>query len=123
MVEILPLTWYMESPIDFEHKQYKLFAYLQNVDNSFFLRNLSPYLLHTEKMIKELINYKESYELMKKNFNKHRYIYLNENSKLIGEENHLIFEIEEIVSFSIPQLKSRVDFGYKVLEKNSQILF
>lgn len=122
-MEILPLTWYIESPIDFEHKQYKLFAYLQNVDNSFLSKNLSPYLLHTEKMIKELINYEESYELMKKNFNKHRYIYLNENSKLIGEENHLIVEIQEIVSFSIPQLKSRVDFGYKVLEKNSQILF
>jgi aminopeptidase-like protein len=119
----LPLTWYMESPIDFEHKQYVLLAYLQKVDTSFLLKNLSPHLLHMEKMINELKNYEVSYEKMRDGFDKNRYIYFNDNSKLIGENNELIIEIEEIVKFSIPQVKTRIEFGYKVFEKNRQILY
>ncbi len=123
MNDVLPLNWYVESPIDFEHKQYLLFAYLQKVDQSFLLRHLSPHLLHMEKMVNELRNYEESYDLIKKDFNKNRYIFFKDNSKLIGENDTLILEIEEIVKFSIPQVKTRIDFGYKILEKNRQILF
>lgn len=123
MLNHLPLTWYMESPIDFEHKQYTLLAYLQKVDNSFLLKNLSPYLLHMEKMVLELRNYEESYENLRTGFNKNRYVFFKENPKLIGENDELILEIEEIVKFSIPQVKTRIDFGYKILEKNRQILF
>ena len=119
----LPLTWYMESPIDFEHKQYILLAYLQKVDTSFLLKNLSPHLLHMEKMVDELKNYEISYEKIKKEFNKNRYIFFEDNPKLIGENNELIVEIEEIVKFSIPQVKTRIEFGYKIFEKNKQILY
>jgi aminopeptidase-like protein len=113
----------MESPIDFEHKQYVLLAYLQKVDNSFLLKKLSPHLLHMEKMIDELINYEVSYEKMRKDFDKNRYIYFDDNPKLKGENYELIIEIEEIVKFSIPQVKTRIDFGYKIFEKNKQILY
>ena len=123
MNDVLPLNWYVESPIDFEHKQYLLFAYLQKVDSSFLMKNLSPHLLHMEKMVFELKNYEESYESIRKEFNKNRYIFINENPKLIGENNGLILEIEEIVKFSIPQVKTRIEFGYKILEKNRQILY
>lgn len=123
MFEILPITWYIESPIDFEHKQYVLFNYLQKVDNSFLMKNLSPHLLHMEKIIDELKNYEYSYETIRKDFNKNRYIILKDNPKLLGENDELILEIREIVTFSIPQVRSRIDFGYKILEKNKQILF
>jgi hypothetical protein len=123
MNEIIPLNWYMESPIDFEHKQYVLFGYLQKVDQSFLLKHLSPHLLHMEKMIDELKNYEESYDSIKKNFDRNRYIFFKDNSKLVGENNSLILEIEEIVKFSIPQVKTRIEFGYKILEKNIQILY
>jgi hypothetical protein len=120
---LLSLVWFIEPPIDFEHKQYLLFAYLQKVDNSFLLKNLSPHLLHMEKMINELTNYQISYEHMIKNFEKHKYIFFDDNSKISKNNDDLIIEIKEIVDFSIPQVKSRIDFGYKILEKNSQILF
>jgi len=123
MLNQLALTWYMESPIDFEQKQYVLLAYLQKVDNSFLLKKLSPHLLHMEKMVCELINYEVLYEKMRKDFDKNRYIYFDDNSKLKGENNELIIEIEEIVKFSIPQVKTRIDFGYKIFEKNKQILY
>lgn len=122
-MEILPITWYIESPIDFEHKQYVLYAYLQNVDNSFLRKIVSPHLLHMEKMIFELNNFYNSFQNIKKDFDKHRYVYTGVNKKLEGENDELILELKEIVEFSIPQVNSRIEFGYKVFEKNKQILF
>lgn len=122
-MEILPITWYIESPIDFEHKQYVLYAYLQNVDNSFLRKIVSPHLLHMEKMIFELNNFYNSFQNIKKDFDKHRYVYTGVNKKIEGENDELILELKEIVKFSIPQVNSRIEFGYKVFEKNKQILF
>ena len=122
-MEVLPIDWYIDTPIDFEHKQFTLYAYLQKVDNSFLRKVLSPHLLHMEKMVKELEHFENMLTTIRDEFNIHRYIYLSENPKLIGENNELIMEINEIVKFSIPQVKSRIDFGYKIFEKNKQVLY
>lgn len=121
-VHIIPLTWYIESPIDFEHKQYVLLGYLQKVDSSFMNKILSPHLLHMEKMILELYHFNQSYKSIKKDFDKNRYIYI-ENNHLIGEDNILVDEVYEIVNFSIPQIKTRLDLGNLILKKSKQILF
>ena len=122
MENILSLNWYTESPIDFEHKQYLLFSYLQKVDSDFMLKKLSPHLLHMEKIMDELIGFQSSFTLIKKNFDKNRYVYF-ENIKLEGEDNSLLTEIKEIVEFSLPQVEPRIKLGYKILKKNNQILF
>jgi len=122
MENILSLNWYTESPIDFEHKQYLLFSYLQKVDSDFMLKKLSPHLLHMEKIMDELIGFQSSFTLIKKNFDKNRYVYF-ENVKLEGEDNSLLTEIKEIVEFSLPQVEPRIKLGYKILKKNNQILF
>lgn len=122
MDDLLSLTWFMESPVDFEHKQYLLFAYLQKVESSFLDKKLSPHLLHLEKLTDELWGFQSSIELIKKDFNKNRYIYFD-NLKLEGENDEFILEVFEIVKFSIPQLEPRIKFGYKILEKHRQILF
>ncbi len=123
MNEIIPITWYIESPIDFEHKQYTLLAYLQKVDQSFLLKHLSPHLLHMEIMVKELYNFKDSFKEIKKKFDRERYIFFQDKSKLIGENNQLVYEIKEIVDFSIPQVECRILTGNKILEKNRQVLY
>jgi len=122
MENLLSVTWFAESPIDFEHKQYLLFAYLQKVESSFLEKKLSPHLLHLEKLTDELIGFRSSFTIIKKNFDKNRYLYFD-NIKLEGENDELILEISEIVDFSIPQLEPRIKMGYKILEKNKQILF
>jgi hypothetical protein len=123
MLTTLPLTWYYETPIDFEHKQYVLFSYLQSVETSFINKVVSPHLLHMEKMVIELTNFEESINNLKSNFKKHKYIYLFDNPQLEGENDVLIQELSDIVEFSIPQVKSRIDFGYEVLKKHKQILY
>lgn len=123
MIDVIPITWYIESPIDFEHKKYLLLAYLIKVDQSFLLNHLSPHLLHMESLVRELNNFRESYQDIRKKFDKERYVILADNSKLIGEDNQLVYEIKEIVDFSIPQLKFRITNGNKILKKYKQILY
>jgi hypothetical protein len=122
MENLLSLTWYVESPIDFEHKQYVLLGYLQKVDNNFIKRNLSPHLLHMEKLMDELFSIHSSFKTIKNDFDKNRYVYF-QNVKLEGEDNKIIYEIRDIVDFSIPQIETRIKNGYKILEKNKQILY
>lgn len=123
MVEPLPITWYSESPIDLEYKQYILFAYLQKVENSFINKILSPHLLHMEKMLEEMSTFERVISDYRGQFDKHRYIYLFKDNKLTGENDEMLEEVRRIIYFSVPQLKTRIDFGYNVLEKNKQILY
>ena len=123
MSEIIPITWYMESPIDFEHKQYTLLSYLQKVDESFIYKKVSPHLLHMEGMVNDMLNFQESLSHMKKKFDKERYIFFDDNFKLEGENNTLIGEINEIVEFSIPQIKTRINLGNFILLKFKQVIY
>ena len=122
MDNLLSVTWYSDDPIDFEYKEYLLFAYLQKVESSFQNRVLSPHLLHMERIIDELLMFRGSFEEIKKTFNRNRYVYLD-NIKLEGENDKFIIEIKELVEFAIPQVQPRIDHGYKILKKNRQILF
>jgi hypothetical protein len=123
MENLIKVKWYIESPIDFEYKQYVLLSYLKIVDDSFLRKKLSPHFLHMENMIKELMFFKENLSSIKKIFDKNRYVYFSDNSKLEGENNLLINEIEEIVEFSIPQVQLRLSHGNFILSKNNQLLY
>jgi len=118
----LPILWYVETPIDLEHKQYILYAYLQKVDFSFYQKILSPHLLHLERLIDELNGFSASYKKIKKDFDKNRYVYF-ENVKLEGEYEKTIIEIKDIVEFAKTQIEPRIKTGYFILKKNNQILF
>ena len=76
-----------------------------------------------EKMVEELRGFEDTIKDLKLSFNKHRYIYSGDNKKLKGENDIMIIELREIVLFSIPQVESRIDFGYGVLKKHKQILY
>ena len=124
MIEIIPVNWYVEAPIDFEHKQYVILSYLQKVDFDFLNKKLSPHFLHMEKMIFDMVNFQESLADMKKRFDKERYCLLfQDNPKLEGEKNMLVEEIVEIIDFSIPQITTRIDLGKSILKKNKQVLY
>jgi len=120
---LISITWFFEPPIYFEYKQYLLLSYLQIVDKSFIEKRLSPHYLYLEKLLEELYGFNNSFDDIKKKFDENRYIYFNDNSKLNGEDNSTIYEIKEIVDFSIPQITSRIYLGTTILKKNKQILF
>ena len=57
---MLGLDWFLSEPIDFEHKNYLLLSYVSELENSYSIRRLSPYLLWTEKLVTELKIFKEN---------------------------------------------------------------
>jgi hypothetical protein len=76
-----------------------------------------------EKMISEMLNFQNSLIDMKNRFDKERYIFFQCNPKLEGENNELVEEINEIVEFSLPQVKTRLDLGKFILRKSNQVLY
>jgi hypothetical protein len=57
---MLSVDWFIEPPMDFEQKNYLLLDYVQQIDNSFKVQKLSPYILHTEKIVEEMNRFKEN---------------------------------------------------------------
>ena len=118
-------TWFYDPPIDFEHKHYLLLQYLSDIDKSYSLLKLSPYLLYTEKITESMRNFRIGLKNQKKlmvgkilGFSLQRGI-VREEVEDIPE----IEEIEEIVDYSLPLLDSKVKMGYKLLKKYPQVLF
>lgn len=121
---MLELDWYIKSPIDFEYKNYILLDYLSKMDNAFAIHKLSPYLLYTEKLIKELnnfklkaISFKESLKKEFKGITSNGIIY----EEIKTPDN--ILEIFEIIDYSKPLLEVKLKVGYKLFEKFPQILY
>jgi hypothetical protein len=121
---MLKIDWYLDSPIDFEHKNYLLLDYLSKIDSSYSNHQLSPYLLWTEKMVNELTKFQLLITEMESNFRK-ELIGISYNKLIYSqlERDNLVDEIYQIVDYSIPILESKVKLGYKLFQKYPQILY
>ena len=122
---MLKFDWFAEDPIDFEHKNYVLLSYLKEIDESYSYHKLSPYLLYTEKLVQDMKLFKDNEWKFTNSlwtpivsFSLQTGIRRREVQK--GEE---IKEIIEIVHYSIPLLESKVNLGWKLLERYPQVLF
>lgn len=123
---MLKIDWYLEQPLEFEYKNYILLDYIQSVDKSFQLHKLSPYLLWTEKLLNELTEFETKRKLFISNFDKSSIIIENGKISLINksiEQPESIKIITEIIEYSSPILQSKVNMGYKLLNKYPQILY
>ena len=123
---MLSLDWFCQVPLDFEHKNYLLLQYLKLVDDSFSVRKLSPYLLWTEKLVKELIDFQSKSKLIEMNLRSDIKSIDLVNLKIIRKEiqkNNEIEAVFETVEYSTPLLQSKINLGYKLLNKYPQLLF
>ena len=120
---LLDLDWYSKPPIDFEHKQYLLYAYLTTVDKSYLIKKVSPHLLHLERLKDEMDYFISKWIIMQKVFDKNRYVYFD-NPKLEGEDNIEMNQIVEIVDYASPLVNAKIRQGYLLFEKYPrQILY
>ena len=122
---MLKVGWYFESPIDFEHKNYLLLDYLSKVDNSFSEHKLSPYLLWTEKLIKDLSNFRTDLLLFNKSLKRDiiGFDWINGIKYSDIENPKELEEIYDIISYSKPILEAKVKIGYILFKKYPQILY
>lgn len=122
---MLKLDFFYTEPIDFEFKNYELLAYLAQIDSSFAERKLSPYLLHTEKLIAELEIFRLNIKLFEKEIKKD-IIGFSWQKGILYEEIKTpdkLKEVIEIAEFSKPLLDGKLKLGYKLFEKYPQLLY
>jgi hypothetical protein len=122
--KLLQYSWYYQSPIDFEHKQWILFSYLKKVDEAFYNKNFSPWLLHTEKIVDDMRVSLEYIESFRKKITKKSIFFSIEGLSLIENKpsEKETETVEEILKFSIPLLDQRVELGRKLFLKYPTIL-
>jgi hypothetical protein len=122
---MLKLDWFIETPIDFEHKNYILLHYISEIDNSYANHNLNPYLLWTEKLVNELSIFKENFELFSKSLKKDIIGFSFFSGIKYSEVSipEKVDEIFEIVDYSKPILESKIKIGYLLHKKYPQILY
>jgi len=123
---MLSIDWYCQTPLDFEHKNYLLLQYLKIVDDSFSVKVLSPYLLHTERLVKELKEFAHKSQLLENHLRRDIESIDLLNWKIIRKEiqkNDEIKVVFEVVDYSTPLLESKITLGYKLLDRYPQVLF
>lgn len=122
---MLELDWYIKPCIDFEYQNYILLDYLSKIDKSFAIHNLSPYLLHTEKLIGELEVFRMNIKLFEKEIKRDIIGFSFKNGIIYSEIKtpEKLKEVIEIVEFSKPLLDSKLKLGYKLFQKYPQLLY
>jgi hypothetical protein len=99
---------------------------LKSVDDSYSNHILSPYLLWTEKLVKELQEFKIKTQYLESSLKREIESVDFVKMQIIRKEikkNDEIKVVFEIIEYSTPLLASKVKLGYKLLDKFPQILF
>lgn len=122
---MLELDWYIKPCIDFEYQNYILLDYLSKIDLSFAIHQLSPYLLHTEKLIGELEVFRMNVKLFEKELKRDIIGFSFKNGIIYSEIKtpDKLKEVIEIVEFSKPLLDGKLKLGYKLFDKYPQLLY
>jgi hypothetical protein len=125
-MKLLNLDWWVESPIDFEHKKWIFLAYLRDQDNSFYDRKFNPYLMHSQRMVDDMkesqsiiLNAKDlltKEELVIKN---NRIFWERKNPQTLKEMDVFL----DILFYSIPLLENKLDFGWQMWKDNPTLLW
>jgi len=127
-MESLNENWLTEGLIDFEYKKYVLLAYLKNVKTSFQRVELYPFLADLVFHYRNLMALKENKSLIFDRFPKQLSLdnlsNLEVNYKKMIEDDAIMQELESIIEFSLPQLKTSLDEGsfiYDYVESQCEI--
>ncbi|CAN5249079.1 hypothetical protein BH23BAC1_BH23BAC1_48430 [soil metagenome] len=122
-------NWLTDGLIDFEYKKYLLLAYFKEVKKNFNESRLYPFLSDLIFHYQNLLTIKEHKKLIYDNFpqviTKADFEKLKISYEKIIQDDNVMQEIEDILSFSIPQFKTLLDEGkdlYDFVEKHVEIM-
>jgi hypothetical protein len=121
-------NWLTEGLIDFEYKKYVLLAYLKSVKDSFSRIELYPFMADLIFHYRNLLALKENKAMIFDRFPKRLSMdnlkNLELNYQKMVEDDAIMQEIESIIDFSLPHLKSSLDEGsiiYDYVESKCEI--
>ena len=114
-------NWLTEGLVDSEYKKYILLAYLKTVKENFNEKKLYPYLSDLLFHYRNLLSIKENKQLIHENFPKQVSKADFEKLQIIYKElvndDSVMAELEEILSFSIPKFKEHLTEGKDIYEE------
>lgn len=119
-MEKLKHDWLTEGLIDYEYKKYILLAYLKDVKKRFNQSELYPFMADLVFHYRNLVKVKERKELLydsfpqslsKADFNKLQLTY----DKIVNDDE-VMKQIEEILMFALPKIKSTLEEGKELFE-------
>ena len=117
----LKQDWLTDGHIDFEYKKYMLLAYMQNVGLEFDAKKLYPKFSELVEHYRNLEILKEKKKIALNNFPKEISKLDLEKFKIeyktIVQDDDLIREIDEIISFAIPEFRSKMSLGKELYEE------
>jgi len=120
MVE-LKQDWLTEGHIDFEYKKYLLLAYMQQVENEFDAKKLYPRFSELVEHYRNLEILKEQKKIAVNNFPKEisrlDFEKFRIEYKSAIQDDELIREIDEIISFAIPMFQNKMSLGKELYEE------
>ena len=121
-------NWLTEGLIDFEYKKYVLMAYFQSVKENFDENKLYPYLSDLIFHYQNLSSIKENKKLLQEHFpsiiTKADFESLTLAYEQIVQDDDLMNELENIITFSLPMFKEYLSTGrdlYEYLESKMEI--
>lgn len=120
--------WLTEGWVDFEYKKYQLLAFLQDVSQKFQEKKLYPRLSELIAHYENLQLFAEQKKIVAEGFPKQISRLDFENFQLhfesLSNDDQLMKELDEIVAFAIPEIKSKINEGkdlYETVAENLQI--
>ena len=122
---MLEFGWFCKDPIDFEHKNYLMLSYFQEVDGAFAIHRLSPYLLWMEKLELDMQFYRKNFGDFKGSL-KRDIVGFSWNTGIQYSPVEEIKELEEvikIIDYSLPLFHDKIQLGYSLNERFPQFLY
>jgi hypothetical protein len=120
MVE-LKHDWLTEGHIDFEYKKYLLMAYLQQVGHEFDEKKLYPKFSELVEHYRNLEVIRDQKRIAVNGFPKEISHFDLEQFKIeykgLFQDDELIKELDEIVSFAMPEIKNTMSIGKELYEE------
>ncbi|HEY4653537.1 MAG TPA: hypothetical protein VIH22_03430 [Cyclobacteriaceae bacterium] len=124
----LSRDWLTQGLIDFEYKKYILLAYLKTVSDSFGKSELYPFLADLVFHYRNLAAIRDNKSILRESFpreiSQEEFRKLELSYKKMIEDDEIMAELEEIIEFAIPQIKSSLQEGsviYEYVESQCEI--
>jgi hypothetical protein len=113
-------TWFADGYIDFELKQYTILAYLQEVNKYFDEQKLYPQLADIIFHYNNLLHFKQNKEYLKEQFPRRLSVVDMQKLTLlyesIIEDDQLMTELTEIITYALGKLKGTIEGGTAIYE-------
>ncbi len=113
-------TWFVDGPIDFEHKKYKLLAYLQDIGRLFSENKLYPQLSDLVFHYNSLLAFREHKEVLQKFFPKRLSAMNLEKLQVIYlqmiQDDDLMQELWEIIEYSLGTMNDTIRQGTEIYD-------